>query len=212
MKFFLLFEAKLLNYWPLSNIKDVAGGNDIIFSYNIELVDDKFNNKNSAYNFNNGYISLPSDFYFKSDFSVTFWVNFNLIPPHDYSSIFEFGNGLETDNVGMYVIGIYVYVEINNNIDSNLQCYRFYDTSFLTNTWYHIAFVLKDNTSLLYINGELKRKETICNPSNTIRTINNIGYSTYGFISKLNGKISDFRIYDDALLDTDISAQNLKKN
>ena len=112
----------------------------------------------------------------------------------------------------------YVYVEINNNIDSNLQCYRFYDTSFLTNTWYHIAFVLKDNTSLLYINGEFKGKETICNPYNTIRTINYIGYGSnyynidYSSIINLNGKISDFRIYDDALLDTDISAQNLKKN
>lgn len=62
--------------------------------------------------------------------------------------------------------------------------------------WTHICFVFKNGVGTsLYINGEHVSSASLAGPINISSTVGNIGYySTY-----FNGKINDFRIYDEAI-------------
>ena len=67
--------------------------------------------------------------------------------------------------------------------------------------WAHVAFVMKQGTGTLWLNGE----EIGRNPGITI-TPKHLGKTTQNYIGKsqfpdpgLNGKIDDFRIYSSAL-------------
>jgi hypothetical protein len=91
--------VKLINYWPMSNLSDLVGGANLFGGGNYSFVSDRFGSPNSAIYFNKGYLQVPEGVYFSGDFTVTAWIF--LKSYQSWSRIFEFGNGRDSDNVGL---------------------------------------------------------------------------------------------------------------
>ena len=190
---------------------DVISGADIINQSNTFPDYDRFENLNSSTYLNNGYLTLPPGVYFTSDFSVTFWINFKNLSSND-ASIFGFANSFDTDAVEMYLFTdidsptFRISVSSNDPICSMSSNHILLPYQVLINNWYHIAFILRGNTGFFYINAELKYNNTICGPNYVIRNNNYIGKTNIGH-PNLNGSIGDFRIYNRAILFTEITSQ-----
>jgi hypothetical protein len=162
---------------------------------------------------NNGSLTIPPGVYFAGDFSVSFWINFKSL--NNDTSIFEFGNDGQSDIISISVL-IYpdrsYYKVMILGIDS--LCYNEINepAQILNNKWYFIAFVLRGNTGFFYIDGvNTYYYNPICSPNLVFRKINQIGNSSNKFFLNLNGTISDFKIYNKALLSSDISVEFKQK-
>jgi hypothetical protein len=199
----------------LSNTIDVVGVSNINGTFNNYLDYDRFYNPNSATYLNNGSLTIPPGVYFAGDFSVSFWINFKSL--NNDTSIFEFGNDGQSDIISISVL-IYpdrsVYKVMILGIDS--LCSMYYNEIYapaqiINNKWYFIAFVLRGNTGFFYIDGVNTYSNTICSPNLVFRKINQIGNSSNQFLLNLNGTISDFKIYNKALLSSDISVEFKQK-
>ena len=196
----------------MSNTIDVVGVSNINGTFNNYLDYDRFNNPNSATYLNNGSLTIPPGVYFAGDFSVSFWINFKSL--NNDTSIFEFGNDGQSDIISISVL-IYsdrsYYKVMILGIDS--LCYNEINeqAQILNNKWYFIAFVLRGNTVFFYIDGLNTYSNTICSPNLVFRKINQIGNSSNQFYLNLNGTISDFKIYNKALLSSDLSVEFKQK-
>ena len=63
--------------------------------------------------------------------------------------------------------------------------------------WYHIAFVQKDNTGTLYLNGNvIVTKSNIKPPQNVVRNSNFIGKSNWNGDGLANAIIDEIKIYN----------------
>ena len=172
---FLFKLAVLIDYWPMSNMSDVIGGNDFYGGSQFSYTADRFNNSNSAIYFNNGNFQVPSGFYFSGDFTFITWINFPSFT-NGWSSVFGFSQSNQANTVSMIL-----------SSSSNGQGYAFvngqsfsFTQNFQLNTWYHLAYVLRGTTGSIYINGVFITSGTLQTPLKVTRTNNYIGNSNYG--------------------------------
>ncbi len=91
-----------------NNLEDSEGNADLYDGVNYEFVNDRFNNSNSAIQFNSGYVKIPAGSYFSSDFTITLWVNLQVI--RYWQRIIEFGNGKPLYNVVLLYYGMIIQV------------------------------------------------------------------------------------------------------
>ena len=192
----------LKNYWPIDNhVNDTVGGAHMFNGYNVQYVNNRFGNPNSAIRFTDGYYQLPSGFYFRGDFTISLWLKTNLFV--SYSNILEIGNGEH-------------YVSIKSNSYSQFQpqltvsssYYSSYVTSatnLLRGQWTHLAVTLSGTTGSVYSNGMLVAESNfIYIPRYINRTSNFIGKDTSNYYGNIWSDLDDLRIYDRALSQTEI--------
>ena len=188
----------LTNYWPIKgNINDFVGTAHMIYGSNNSLTSDRLNNVNAALNFASGYNSVPPGVYFKGDFTISLWINFNQMI--NLTKIIEFSNN-KTDLVGLYAsinkTGLFI-------IKGSARTETFFTQTLQTNRWYHFTVTLCNTLAKVYIDGSLKASGTQQIPANVNRATNFVGGNSFGD-ARLNAKIDELRIYKRCLSQNEI--------
>ena len=185
----------LINYWPINNnsMNDYVGTSNMIYGANNTYCPDRFNNTNSALNFENGFNTVPSGFYFNGDFTVSVWIYYNQNPA--LARVLEFSNS-KTDIVSIqasYSTSGFPGITINVGSGTPTNTYLL-SPSLETGRWYHVVYGLCGTTAKIYVDGQLKVSGTQSRPANVNRTTNFIGGNNYGY-ANLNARLDELRIY-----------------
>jgi hypothetical protein len=198
----------------MSNLSDVVGGANLFGGVNYSFVPDRFCSPNSAIYFNKGYLEVPSDVYFSGDFTMTAWIYLKSYQSN--SRIFDFGNGQDSDNVLLTMVG--TTPQIKGNIYKKHITSSIITPSIINlNEWYFISFFLSGTTGYIYLNGGQVATGTLNVPNNIIRTSNYIGKSNW-VNQNADAVYDEIKIYQVALSSNDImkeyrnSSNNSKLN
>ena len=184
----------------MSNLCDIVGNANFLNGENYYLVNDRFDNSNSAIYINDGYLQLSNDSYFGNAFTVIVWIKFKSYK--DYARIFDFGNGPDTENIAltMYQKNLYADFFDQTNEYTHVQL----------NIWYHIAYVKQNKPScFIYVNGNQIEQGnfSILNRSSSLSRSNNlnfIGKSNFDGDPKIDAVYDDLKIFSKALTSDDI--------
>lgn len=145
---------------------------------------------------------------FTSGFTADAWITL-AVTNANVLRVFEFGNGIRTNNIAAYFAGTnfaggFLQYPDGVNVTVNFGA----TTSWVVNTWYHYAFVMTGTRARVYRNGSQLSDEAFAYlPTNTTRTLNFVGTTSGAFRESWQGKIAEFRVYNRALSATEI-AQN----
>jgi len=198
----------------MSNLCDVVNGANLFGGSSYSFVPDRFGSPNSAIYFNQGYLQVPEGVYFSGDFTVTTWIY--LKSYQYYSRIFDFGNGLMSDNVILAMIDTTSQISGYTFTGSSLLLIRALSIMSL-NEWHFISFVLSGTTGYIYVNGSQVETGTLYVPKNIQRTRNYIGKSNWED-PNADAIYDELKIYQGALSSSDImneyqnSSNNSKLN
>jgi len=120
-----------------------------------------------------------------------------------FSRIFEFGNGINSDNVLLAMLGESSQIYGNTIIGSS---YMKIQTSLIINLneWFFISFILTDTTGFIYVNGNQMINGTLDLTNNIIRTSNYIGKSNWASSLNADAIYDELKIYQGALSSSDI--------
>ena len=187
-----------------NNLKDYASSADMKYGANNSFCPDRFNNSNSAINFENGYNILPYGVYFYGDFSISFWINYSKFS--SLSRILEFSNN-QNNLVAIYFSdknrsypNIKIQIETKNN-----ECML--NVDFNANVWHHLVITLCGPYLRLYVNGTLNSKPEII----TTLPLRDVNRSSNYIGDDLNAKLDELRIYNRCVSQNEImNLMNLK--
>ena len=145
-----------------------------------------------------------------SDYSIATWVK---IDAHNFwNRLFDFG--ISTDYYMFLTTSVGSEGRIQYSIKNGSGAQDMSSPTVLpTGEWMHIALTSNAEASVLYINGQVAAKSTLTyTPANSIGeanfTSNYIGKSHYSADALFTGSISDFRIYNRGLTETEIAVLN----
>jgi hypothetical protein len=149
----------------------------------------------------NGYIALSSGIVSGADtITIAAWVNLDSV--NNWTRIFDFGTGTSTNMFLTPKNG--ANGKIRFAIKNNGSSEQIIDgqSTLPTGGWHHVAVTLNGSTGTLYVDGT----QVGSNTSMTIKpsdlgatTQNRIGRSQYTSDPYLDGRVDDFRIYNQAL-------------
>ena len=198
-------------YYSFSgNAFDESGnGLDGLVYGGTSLTTDRFNNPNSAYEFDglDDYINTFSTFDFENR-SLSVWVN-----PYDVT-----GSGSSGDATKIHVAITQDHYNLQNGIlrvdidDGQLKLWAggntgTYSSQITENKWYHLVLIREGINTRYYINGEFVFSGSSDGYGSTYNPNSDLiiggGRSTFNQFFK--GKIDDIRIYNRALNDCEIN-------
>jgi len=205
----------LVGYWPFNgNANDESGNGNNGTVNGATLTADRNGNANSAYNFSNNYILIPSSSLFNSNnISVSMWVNsaniqrqFALIRL-TYANAANEHFGIGFNDINTYgVENIAKYNNPNctpgNGWQKNEKIQNIMDSNF-----HHIVSTINGNTLKLYIDGLLVKTMTTAYPQTSscwngdIQIGRNWSLNPNYFI----GKIDDIGIWNRSLSDQEVT-------
>ena len=185
-----------------NDLKDYASNADMIYGVNTSFCPDRFNNSNSAINFENGYNSLPKGVYFNGDFAITVWINYSKFSSS--SRILEFSNNKNKLVAVYFSDNKRSYPNIKTLIEDEEKEYIF-NVDFNANVWHHLVITLCGNSLRLYVNGHLD-----LNLGSKTKLLGINSSSNY-IGGNLNAKLDELRIYDRCISQNEImNLMNLK--
>ena len=192
----------------MNNLSDVAGGAHLFGGSKYSFTTDRFGTPNSAIYFNQGYLEVPSGVYFSGDFTVTAWI---YLKSYKYfSSILEFSNGMNSDNIDLLMYESTSYLSAYVYKGSSSQYFETSSSSIVINLnqWYFVAFVLNSTTGYIYVNGNQIANGTLYVPNNIIRTKNYIGGTSW-YLTDYNADAiyDEIKIYNRVLSSSIIKDQ-----
>lgn len=199
-------ENGLLAYYPFnSNMFDGSGNNHNVMnvsSTGLNVVANRFGKLNAAFQFDNGYMSIPS-FGTNID-NFTIWARVyhdsnlsNLMG--DQTIVAKAGTGRE-----------YVMKLLNRKASAYFYNPTYYhvtsDNDLPSNTWFHYALKVENTVWSIYINGVLVK--SVSQPANINWGANNIviGALTASGTERFFGKLDDLLFYGRALTNNEILA------
>ncbi|MCC6186978.1 MAG: gliding motility-associated C-terminal domain-containing protein [Chitinophagaceae bacterium] len=163
------------------------------------LTADRFGNPNAAYSLDgvNDYIQMPDAIWISGDFSFSGWLNLN--NQSSWSRFFEWGNGIDKDNVFYcpYQSGQQVFTI--HKCSSSARTYAYNASPVTTGAWIHVAITLSNDTVRVYRNNVFSYQYKMADtPCSVVRTQCYFGKSNFSN-PYLDAKIDDIRIYDRAI-------------
>jgi hypothetical protein len=190
----------------MSNYSDVISGANLFGGLSYSFVPDRFCTPNSAIYFNKGYLQVPAGIYFSGNFTFSAWI---YLRSYQYwARIFDFGNGSPSENVYLSII------DTNSKLEGYI--WRLSSESRLDtlpiinlNEWYFIAFVLKDSTGSIYVNGNQVAIGTLLIPISVIRKSNYIGKNNWQGYPNADAIYDEIKIYQIALTSSQIMNEYL---
>ena len=172
----------------------------MIYGSNVTVTSDRFNNPNSALDFQSGYNTVPSGVYFNGDFTFTVWIYYNQNPA--CATILEFSNSKA------YLVSFQSSIDSTGSpgmvIGSSDFSVTFFEESLETGRWYHVAFVFCGSTGKIYVDGQLKASSEQNRPDDLNRDTNFIGGNSFGD-PNLNAKLDELRIYNRCMSEYEIN-------
>ena len=226
MSFAQNLDSGLVGYWPFNgNAKDMSGsgnGNDGVV-HGATLTFDRCGNPNSAYSFNGIDNSIEisnnpilTNIENTNEFTVTAWIRIDkwYIGTDSIKSfaIFNKWDLPGSNNLGLSGWELIIYPQTNLSFNFTTLKFPFtyisyFYNNFNLNQWCFIAltYSLKENKFRYFINYQ-KCIDTVCNYQlqHTTKSLY-IGYSPLGIDEYANGIIDEFRIYNRALTEKEVS-------
>ena len=191
----------LINYWPIDNhVNDTVSKANMYNGINVDFVQDRFGNPNSAIRFSSGSYEMKPGFYFNGNFTISLWVK--MLNPNTYDSrIISFTNDAVGDNIYLkfYYNQVSFYSIVRNSettVSSSLP--------FLYGQWTHLVATLRGSTGSIYMNGLLvAESNNMYIPRYINRTSNTIGRESSGEAT-LRADLDDLRIYNKSMIQSDV--------
>lgn len=203
----------LSGWWGFSgNANDATSNANNGVVSGATLVNDRFGNADSAYDFNgvnNKIVTSNATFQLNGEFTISTWINLNSLSVLNYDATvvsqnvstangsrkFFCGYRRQANNKGM---ALYIYDASNIQYDNASV-----DWNPQVNKWYHVVWIFKPGVSVsIYIDGQLQYQNTVGVPT-TINSSGNVplsfGYGTDDYNNPFNGKIDDIGIWNRAL-------------
>ena len=127
---------------------------------NVDFVEDRFGNPNSAIRFNGGSYQVPPGVYFNGDFTISLWIK-SINDKTFHASIFDFGNFDNDSYYGGYSNGYFESSSASDNIQiltsqtSGLEIFTYlgyFESHFIPNfdfflgQWTHFVYTLNGTT------------------------------------------------------------------
>ena len=172
------------------------------------MVNDRFNNPNSAIFLNAGYYLIPGGMYLSGDFTITVW---HYLKDLKNYRIFDICNGEGGNNNIILMSGtiptFYIYIGANPNILAVTMIAGTND--FVLNKWEHLAVTLQGTYLKMYLNGVVIVSEPAANiPTVMVRNYAYLGKSSSPLNNSPNpiGYYDEMRFYSRALNQTEILA------
>lgn len=200
--------ASLSAYYPFNNnTLDYVGTRHGVSAGVAQYGTDRWGNANACYDVvdNTNYINLPADYWIYGDYSVSVWVKVK--QTMSYPRIYEFANGYGINGAIAKLChagngGPTLEYAINLSNESHY----FSSNTLALNTWYHLAFVTSGTQMSIYINGTLIGTYAGNHaPENIYRTKNKIGGSNAPLNDATKAYIDDFRLYDRAITQEEVT-------
>ena len=213
----------LKNYWPIENhVNDTVGGAHLYNGVNVEFVEDRFGNPNSAIRFTEGYYQIPPGIHFKGDLTVSLWIK----PTLNMEIIMDFTD----DRIFTYnKIRLLCSYRYDNNSSSSsvnpliaiprCQIFNVDSRSIFASRnplsigqWTQLVFTFNENIGSVYMNGLLTgQKNDINTPKNINATLSYIGKSTWIENGNLWADLDDLRIYNRSLSQAEVNSLFLQQ-
>ncbi len=185
----------------MSNLSDMAGDADLTSGTSYSFVNDRFDKENSSVYINKGSFQVQAGYYFYGDFTIICWFNAKSVATM-IDRILEFGDG--TSFVALSLTNR-LPIEINGRVQQDSSNMAIVSSIISLNQWYHVAFVVKDITASLFINGIQVASSTDKNFAYyKINIYNYIGRSHSNGFNAMNGTIDELKIYKGALTSSNI--------
>ena len=200
----------LVGYWPFNgNANDLSGSNLNGTVNGSSLTTDRFNNSNSAYNYNgtsNNIVVLNSTILNVENWSVSAWyktsVNSNTIQRITTKQTGSVGNSnvfailFQNGKVyGSFYNGSTEVITSDNSITSD-------------GNWHHVVYIRNQNLNKLYIYVDNVLKDSTTNSFGNLANTANLFIGSSGAGTNIqwwNGKIDDIGIWNRALTTDEIS-------
>jgi hypothetical protein len=207
----------LVGWWPFNgNANDESGNGNNGTVNGATLTEDRFGNGNVAYEFDgqSDFIQVPNSnsLMNMTNISISAWYEVSAWW-YDFANDGWFPILSKTDspNYGLYRLGVALDASTNevgayctfstdaaSAIENNL---------FQTNTWNHVVYTIFNDSSVIYINGEVafsgSTVPTGWPTTNTLPLI--IGKDIPGYVDYANGRIDDIGIWNRALTQEEIT-------
>lgn len=202
--FIITFQKKsylngLIHYWPIyqSNPKELVRYHEFTRFYRIKYTKNRFDQANSAFNFDNGAIFLPDGTYFQGGFTISLWFKLNSNKLNQ--QLIEIGNGMASDNFQLAL-------SFNRRFSFCAYLHAVYGGQNLllgtdpieVNKWYHIGVTSDGKRANIYLNGQLKTSDRSIPMRNVQRTYNFLGFNYLKEVF-FEGDLDDLKIFDRAL-------------
>jgi hypothetical protein len=196
----------LVAYYPFDgNANDMSGsGNDGITNGDVEWFPDRFGNLRNSAKLNNytAFISVNNFPFLDNEFSLTGWIK-------------PIGEFLVDQNfLGSFCSYGEVYTHAwNFSYDNSLKRFNFWDNRngtwlspyIINNDWVFVAIIYNQGVEYLYVNGTLLNSKSVNTPLN----LPSSSYLRMGMLGgtdqPFNGAIDDFRLFNRALSESEIS-------
>lgn len=202
-------DGGLIAYFPFngnSNDGSGNGNNGTASTTGLNVVANRFGKTNSAYEFDGGYITIPSFGTSNTNFTISAWVyqdsNLGTVLG-DRTILAKAGSGRE------YVMKLQNQYA-NAHFYTNTYFHTTSDITMPTDAWFNYILKVEGTTWKLYKDGVLIK--TVSHASSNPWGTNNvvIGALTGTGTESFNGKIDDILFYNRAL--TDIEIQGIANN
>ena len=226
MALFVKYTTQISNYTVdgtyLYNDVGVFGSfNSLILSNNISTINNESNYKKYVIiqdgpnpNLKSLYFEASKKNYVKfikpfqtynGGLSFTFWFKAGSNP--DYARFFDFGNGINQDNIICYINSNQIAFSVHKKSNNTTTSYNVIP-NVLDNKWHHIGWTLNtDKTWIIYLDGVLYKTYTNQNyPDYTSRNSSYIAKSNWSNHPYFTGNITDFRIYN-SIIDASLIQQ-----
>lgn len=136
-----------------------------------------------------------------TEMTLATWVNLDSL--NNWARLFDFGSGTTTNmflapRSGITGLPVFAITTSGSGGEQRINS----SVAIAAGTWTHVAVTIGGGTGIMYINGvEVGRNSsmTLTPSSLGVTTQNYIGRSQYVSDPYLNGRVDDFRIYDDGL-------------
>lgn len=189
-------------------VKDISGnGHDAAFVGGMSVQDDGALGSSAYFNGTDGYVAMPDDvIYGLHNMTISIWVKPDSLG--NWARIFDFGSELDPPYPNLFLT-------VNSGNNNMRLAFETGDNSQInagavlqTGQWQHLAVVINGVTASLYLNGEEIGEASdfqfipmlISN-----MTSNLLGKSNYTADSYYQGGMDDFRIYNRALSEAEIT-------
>ena len=207
--------SRLVGWWPLDgNANDYSGNNNNGIPTNVIYTNTNYNLTTkysvASFNGNNGYISTNSNLFENKSFTVSMWVELNVMNAGHYQDFIASG-----PSVGAVDTAILIGTNINTASSNYYMAFNGDDIAvqgnvFAPHTWYYLTATWNNKTRLqrLYLNGALVANRTSTGYLNT-GTITNVclGGSTatcWATGEMMDGSLSNVQIYNTSLSSSQI--------
>lgn len=144
------FDKDLLDYKTGTGVSNVTSANVAINTSTTKL------QKGAIYfpGVSEEFIQLPSTTFSTNGISFALWMNFPIIPSSGYTSVFEFGSGINNKNIILFFNGAQLYFTIYNPSSGTVQTNYYLNYTLSNTNWHHYCINISSaGVWSVYIDG-----------------------------------------------------------